>query len=163
MMFIAPCPAPVGDLVNYGDSVNHNLWTTNNLHPSIFLMFVPCTYLTPPPRAGNLVNYGGSVDHNLWTTNVPAPSAQFITGTKPDGSPSYMLYDPTGESTRGLPQPRYGELKNFGYVPKPGQVRYAEGVPFAELALPCFLLPVAGRTHRSEAPELDLQVAAACM
>jgi hypothetical protein len=62
------------------------------------------------------------VDHNLWTTNVPAPSAKFITGTKPDGSPSYMLYDPNGESTRGLPQPRYGELKNFGYVPKPGQV-----------------------------------------
>jgi hypothetical protein len=25
-----------------------------------------------------------------------------------------------GESTRGLPSPQYGELKNFGYVPKPG-------------------------------------------
>jgi hypothetical protein len=25
-----------------------------------------------------------------------------------------------GESTRGLPAPQYGELKNFGFVPKPG-------------------------------------------
>lgn len=63
------------------------------------------------------------MDHQLWTTNVPAPSAQLVTGTKPDGSPSYMSYDPTGATTRGLPQPRYGELKNFGYVPKPGEVR----------------------------------------
>lgn len=82
----------------------------------------------PPSRPpslppGNLVNYGGSVDVTLWTTNVPAPGQQYVTGTKPDGTPSYMSYDPTGESTRGLPQPRYGELKNFGYVPKPGQVR----------------------------------------
>jgi len=78
--------------------------------------------LNSQPPSGNLVNYGGSVDVNLWSTNVPAPSSQYITGTKPDGSPSYMVYDPTGESTRGLPQPRYGELKSFGYVPKPGQV-----------------------------------------
>lgn len=26
----------------------------------------------------------------------------------------------TGETTRGLPQPQYGELRNFGYAPKPG-------------------------------------------
>lgn len=26
-----------------------------------------------------------------------------------------------GASTQGLPPPQYGELKNFGYVPKPGQ------------------------------------------
>lgn len=30
-------------------------------------------------------------------------------------------YRRTGETTRGLPAPQYGELKNFGYVPKPGQ------------------------------------------
>jgi hypothetical protein len=31
------------------------------------------------------------------------------------------LHQPNaGESTRGLPAPQYGELKNFGFVPKPG-------------------------------------------
>lgn len=82
----------------------------------------PCNTHHTPHHAGNLINYGGSVDVALWTTNVPAPGAQYATGTRPDGAPAYTLYDPTGESTRGLPQPRYGELKNFGYVPKPGQV-----------------------------------------
>lgn len=91
------------------DSVLNRLWT----HFATGFVLV----------AGNLVNYGGSVDINLWTTQVPAPGAQYVTGTKPDGTPSYMSYDPTGETTRGLPQPRYGELKNFGYVPKPGEVR----------------------------------------
>ena len=94
--------------------------------PPLLLLLLPLLLLLLPllsPPAGNLVNYGGSVDVSLWTTQVPAPSAQYVTGTKPDGSPSYMSFDPSGESTRGLPQPRYGELKNFGYVPKPGQVR----------------------------------------
>eukprot|EP00775_Hariotina_reticulata_P009864 gene9864-10022_t len=73
---------------------------------------------TPP---GNLVSYGGSVDVSLWTTQVPAPGQRWVTGTQADGTPKYTSYDPTGASTAGLPQPQYGELKNFGYVPKPGK------------------------------------------
>ncbi|KAF6253115.1 CAP domain-containing protein [Scenedesmus sp. NREL 46B-D3] len=73
---------------------------------------------TPP---GNFVLAGGGVDFALWTSQVLAPAPQFMTGTKPDGSPSYASYDPTGDSTRGLPAPAYGELKNFGYAPKPGK------------------------------------------
>ncbi|WIA37933.1 hypothetical protein OEZ86_001310 [Tetradesmus obliquus] len=72
---------------------------------------------TPP---GNYVLAGGGVDVALWSSQVLPPSQQFVTGTRPDGSPSYASYDPTGESTRGLPAPQYGELKNFGFVPKPG-------------------------------------------
>jgi hypothetical protein len=46
--------------------------------------------------AGNYVLAGGGVDFALWSSQVLPPAQQYITGTKPDGSPSYASYDPTG-------------------------------------------------------------------
>lgn len=48
--------------------------------------------------AGNLVQYGGGVDFGLWTAQVLAPGPRWVTGSKPDGTPSYASYDPTGEA-----------------------------------------------------------------
>lgn len=61
-----------------------------------------CRHRTGPvPRLpactpGNLLGPGGVVDNALWGREVPAPSSQWVTGTRPDGSPSYASYDPTG-------------------------------------------------------------------
>jgi hypothetical protein len=46
--------------------------------------------------AGNYVLAAGGVDFGLWSSQVLAPGQQWVTGTKPDGSPSYASYDPTG-------------------------------------------------------------------
>ena len=125
---LAKLPLPIAH-----DAVNSNSQTPANIclsSPAAAAAAAAAAFLS-----GNLVNYGGSVDVNLWMSQVPAPGQQYVTGTKSDGSPQYMVYDPNGESTRGLPQPRYGELKNFGYVPKPGQVS-VEGLVRSHRSVP---------------------------
>jgi hypothetical protein len=50
---------------------------------------------------------------------VPAPSEQWVK-TDANGQRSWVLYDPTGETDKFWPQPRYGELRDFAAVPRPG-------------------------------------------
>ena len=52
-----------------------------------------------------------------WRYQVPAPLPQY----RDAATGGWLRYDPTGEMDRLYPAPKYGELKDFAAVPKPGQ------------------------------------------